>query len=296
MRAKPFALAIAFLSAAFAGCVGTGGSDAQGSDAGGSLQDELASVSENATWTMQDILPSTPLGNGSVALSQCSSVQFGLLVPPTANPGSRPPDWEPAGGTTVFGGIGLVGYHCQRIALGPFERGPVHLIFESHGAATFPPECVREAIETDLRGIVSNFWIDDAQIAAYVNATYGIPVRVADIERTEPLAGPANQETWTWGEPGAEPSTFTVTAPSARSPLDQGLMAFWPSGTGIARLYGNFELKGMSGSAHGVFKPPMLMSEFAQGAYAGETTWSTEGDGRLQFTLYRDRFCEEPIP
>lgn len=240
-------------------------------------------------------LPITPVANNTLAFSECSAWQLAWTIPPAANPGSRPSGWEPADETTLLGGIDVSGYRCNRIAIGPFERGPIHFIIETHYGTTFPPECIRGGGYS--AGIATTFWIDDEEIATYINATYGIPTLFAAIETVDEVAGGIERHTWSWAQAGQQQSTVTLAIHSVLPVSGEDAQRwFWAVGEGLVMLQTTFEVEGTDGPTNGMFRPPMLMSEIAGGAYAGLGAWQFSGDGEGEFVLFRDRFCEEPVP
>src|SRR5688572_20294684 len=75
------------------------------------------------------------------------------VAPGPAGPGGDlPPGWEAATAGSPFS-VSIDAFRCDRVHIGPFERGPLRLLFESHSNAEFPAACA-----SGLQG-TTNLWV-----------------------------------------------------------------------------------------------------------------------------------------
>src|SRR5688572_2758547 len=67
----------------------------------------------------------TTEGPLALVLDGCVAWQAPMLFPGNTGPGEPPRGWAPAGPGTLHTGVGMSGFLCDRVSVGPFERGPV---------------------------------------------------------------------------------------------------------------------------------------------------------------------------
>jgi hypothetical protein len=92
---------------------------------------------------------------------------------------------------------------CQRMSVGPYERGPVRMVLETYSAASQPQSCLNGTF--DRPDMMSNWWIDDKDIAAYLQGL-GAPAHYATIDYASQSAGAARVDQWTWHQEGHDDS------------------------------------------------------------------------------------------
>jgi hypothetical protein len=229
---------------------------------------------------------------GRLALSDCSGWSAGEAVPAAATPGSRPAGW--AASQAPIPGLRLEAFRCARVSVGPFERGPVHLLLDTHGNAEPPQACAQGATRA---AVLALLWLDDAPIAAYLNATFGVPAQAGPTTSVEETTAGATLHDWSWGPPGAAPSRLQVPDAGEPSPLPTTRERyFWPRGAGVAAL--ELDVGGAASAATlpatGQLRPPMLMAQVAGGTYAGVSDTLAEGHADGRFLRYADAACEVP--
>jgi hypothetical protein len=231
---------------------------------------------------------------GRMVWSGCVAWRVVAQAPGPAAPSVRPAGWEAA--DTPLTVVTAEGFRCQRIALGELERGPVHLVVETHNDARFPAGCRAEpagsASAPGLR-VLGTFWIDDAGLAAELNQSYGLPARFAAFDVSDTGTAVAQQD-WAWAEAGRTASRITLAADTALptgGPSPQRLL--WARDDGLASL--DLSVEGTGSPLHrpaaGRFQPPMLMSAVAEGAFAGSGEWLSAAEATADFTLYGDQDC-----
>ncbi|MEA3190544.1 MAG: hypothetical protein QOD77_1126 [Thermoplasmata archaeon] len=230
--------------------------------------------------------PARPAPVPGLVLGDCVGWHAFATVPAPLHPGVRPDGWAPPAGADAS--VALLGLRCGRLALGPFERGPVWLLFESHTNAVVPAACAddREGA-TDL-SVLASVWVDDAEVAGWLAAVHGMPAAAAVFTD----AGQA----WSWGPAGAAPSELQVLDGSA-APRDaeHGERFFWANGTGLGQLELRHERTGPTVplAAAGRMAPPMLLAQVADGRFAGPASWFPQDEASGAFQAYRDTLCLE---
>jgi hypothetical protein len=242
-----------------------------------------------------DATPGLPesLGEGTMVWSDCSSWRLTAYAPESAAM-PRPAAWGRR--DDPLAALVLHGFACQRVSLGAFERGPVHLILDTHDDARFPEPCRAAGPDGEPDGlhILANLWVDDAEIAARLHGSYGMPARLAAIEADSTQGGAAQVHGWRWSEAGQEASSVNVLEDEATEPMYEGRLRrlLWSNGAGVASLDLLTEGSGPSGPrlATGHFEPPTLMAALA-GELAGPGEWLPQMEAKGRFTLHADPHC-----
>ena len=166
-----------------------------------------------------------------LAWSECTGAGM-LGHGPNDAPGIRvPPGWED---DWPINGLYYLMFECQRMAAGPFERGPVRGVVERYSSAN-PPEACLEG-DFGRPSMLGNWWIDDAEIATHL-AGLGMPARPAAITvETEGLPEQGTT-TWRWQEEGQEESWVTFLRHGqvpGSIPLSERI--FWFNGTVLGSM------------------------------------------------------------
>ena len=214
--------------------------------------------------------PDVPLGDPASGqqprLEGCSGFALDAQWP-GRHPRAHVPDgWDAREGNTR---VRLQGWACERLAWGPFERGPVRLVLETHNQQVAPAPC-RGADRTTELEVLQSLWVDDAEVAAYLLAE-GLPVQATGIEvRHEAVADDAAVVRWAWGDGAAD---VQVPAPGGSVPSPTlARRLFWDDGVRVSSLdvvaqwsvpgaaAGPADLAGRS-AAVGEFAPPLLLAD-----------------------------------
>jgi hypothetical protein len=202
-------------------------------------------------------------------------------------PGARPDGWPAAAGR-AYTSVLVWALRCQRVSIGPFERGPVHLAFDAHDNARAPASCGGAPDQVAL--VLGTFWTDDADLAAYLRDAYAVPAFVSPVrEASTDLAG-ARWTEWSWGPDGAPSSLGLSWATQPASDTPGHLQAFWPAGAGVGRLDLDWSATApnMPQPVRGAMRPPMLAADFA-----GIGSWYDGYEASGTLARFRDPGCKE---
>lgn len=190
----------------------------------------------------------------------------------------------------------LVGYQCERLSLGSFERGPVHLVWDAHGGADPPPRCLENETLPTHAAILNVLLVDDQELVAHFQAEYGVPARYAEFTVDEQSAGSLTERTWSWVADGST-SSFTFLDDGTNSPDPISDRLFWARGSGgLGQLDLTYERNGLTittRSGHGPMQTPMLMAETPQQYLIAFTQYYTSMAGTGHFRIYSDQLCEQ---
>jgi hypothetical protein len=177
------------------------------------------------------------------------------------------------------------------MATGPFERGPVRLLFDAHSRAAVPAACwTGRGTFADLR-VLNSLWVDDPDIAAYLASAYGMPARFTAIaDGVVDGAEGVRLHTWTWAG-----SSITLQEdgllPEGRA---NASMLFWARGAGVGSLALSYERTGSAVTGRpvqGTMEPPMLMAGMPGGQFVGTALWYGAASVEGIVTLHGDGRC-----
>lgn len=226
-------------------------------------------------------------------LSQCTSfVGEHYLFP---GPSQAPQGWEPRDPLKP-GWVFVSGYECNRIHLGPYERGPVRIVWDGHTNADFPPACVEGMKHPTARLLLNVILVDDAEIAAYLSDAYGLPTFHSPIGIAGQSANAPRQLTWTWGNGTKSQLNFVDDGTAGEGPRDERL--FWEKDGGIAALDLAHDGKGSAVAdrfGYGQMGSPMLLADVAGGVFSGTVRHSFGIETEANVRFYRDLGCEDEV-
>lgn len=206
--------------------------------------------------------------------------------PGNSAPGARPAGWPAAPDTRPTTSVVVQALRCQRISVGPLERGPVHLAFDAHNNARGPARC---GAPDGLAPVVGTVWTDDAGLAAYLRDAYAVPAFVSPIEEASTELGAGRWSEWSWGPADAR-SSLGVLSDSLQQGLHGSLQAFWPAGQGVGRLDLDWSASVSTNPrpVQGAMRPPMLAGDFTGLGY-----WYDGYEASGTLALFRDSGCQE---
>lgn len=228
--------------------------------------------------------PSAAPSDGGLILTHCAGLTADSYYAGATAPGQRPSGWPGAPPTLPATWVGVRALLCQRIALGPFERGPIHLAFDWHNNARAPAGCGGEG---GASAVLATAWTDDAELAAHLRDRFALPAFVASFSEEATAVAGGGWRTWTWAADGA-PSSVGVLAEGPASPKAGQVVSFWPAGDGVGRLVLNVtESPSPVLPAQGSMRPPMLAGDFTG---LGQWLEGYEASGTL--TLFTDSDCQ----
>lgn len=210
-------------------------------------------------------------------------------------PGNRPSSWGPGQPGPVA--VGLLAYKCNRFSLGQFER-PVQMVFEFTGNADYPDQCTEGQNGPTHLKVLNSLVIDDAELGAYLNETYGIPVWLASFEEDQNDLGAYGSHTWTWTIGSTPPSTVTILDNKDTGPESSRYdRFFWARGAGLVVLDLSKDAQGpaIQQFGNGTLNPPMLIAAETGGTFGGHGEWFPSLEVEGVFTFYKDQDCSEPV-
>lgn len=248
----------------------------------------------NGGGTPASVPPILVGGPGAFALSGCAG--FAITAPSqgVTGPADRPPGWPPA--SSGQPGIVAQALRCWRIATGPFERGPVHLVLEWHGDAEAPARCLEGQLGPPVTHVLTTVLVDDAEVAAWLRSERGMPAFAANFTQ-EDGAGTVLHD-WTWQQGAHSASQVRVQDDQADAPEASEDRLFWTVGEGLGSLDVSWKGSGSMAErpAQGILQPPLLLARLPGGAFAGTGEWFPSLDAQGSFTSYLDPQCEGNPP
>jgi hypothetical protein len=191
----------------------------------------------------------------------------------------------------------MVGYECNRISIGPFERGPIRIVTDGHDKADIPLACKATVKGGSHQAILNTFLVNDSMVADYLAATYGLPATYAQIQNQAQAAGALVQHAWTWTPPGLSASTVMIFDDGQAQSNDISDRFYWQRGAGIGILDFVYTRQGptfTNRAAYGTMQPPMLLASQPQGLFISSSADyypSLSGEGIIR--LYKDAQCQQ---
>lgn len=201
MNARGLGLCLSVWSAVLAGCAET--------PVAGPTDHVTTSTHPPVSTSTWDIPPLEESIDGTrrLALDGCTGMTTWAFFPGNG-PGAPPDGCEP-----TQEGASSVLYHmmrCQHVGWGPFERGPVHLIWESHTNGDYPVRC--EEGTWNRRAVLAQVWLDDPELAGWLGDTFGLTTVLADFRVSEGNMTPAGtyRTEWRFAAEDSPESRMTV--------------------------------------------------------------------------------------
>lgn len=230
-----------------------------------------------------------------LAMTGCAGSGVRLEVPEQLLDVPVPPGWDGENGlpTTVT----MFTIFCEHLSWGPFERGPVQAVVESHEKFNAPLNC-REGDYTYLNILTRMVW-SDAEIAAVVQEELGIPTSVGAIRAQTAGPGLAGVTTYSWTIDGRESSYEVgffqneVTEPATT------YRYVWPDVAQERLGFVDFSWDGRQSwlepfAAAGTMSEPMLLSSAGLPRYSGVGGIQLEFFPGGEFKFYEGYECATP--
>src|SRR5882672_5357469 len=79
--------------------------------------------------------------------------------PQTLAPSKAPAGW----GENAVSFVGLEGFDCHRISIGPFERGPVRIVLDAHTNFSSPSHCAENLTARTGEQFLNVFLVNDRE-------------------------------------------------------------------------------------------------------------------------------------
>lgn len=288
------ALSLALL---LAGCMGAdspkGPEDAQ----------QPPAPSTSTTGTAPPNLPSEPATNNAsvgpptLQLNGCSGWDaFWDFLPSSQVPTTNtPPGWErtdPAPTT----GTGVLVLRCEKIGVGPIERGPVTMMIDRHWNVDVPATCKQDAAAGTTFGVLAKLYVDDQEVADYLRQAFGMPTGLLTMDFAESAAGPIIQHDVRWTADGGAESHLTLVQDSTSVNHAQAYRTYWTVGERLVRWQLDLKLDGpdyANRPGRGTVAAPMLMAQVSE-TFVGVADWFPSITGPSSVQFYEDYRCEAP--
>lgn len=152
-------------------------------------------------------------------------------------------------------------HECDRISWGPFVRGPVRFVAESH-TAFLPSDPCWPGNGSTLT-YMTYIGFDDPEVAEYAATHFGMPAHPITITPDENTMAVGKQVTWQWGTNGTfSELTFVEQELTQREDFDNNRRFFWrfedfPAAWDL-HFEGEVRLAAAS-VAHGMIEEPMIV-------------------------------------
>jgi hypothetical protein len=136
-------------------------------------------------------------------LNECIELETLRIVPSEIVGAKPPPGW--ASSPTPMTELRIEISECQRISIGPFERGPVHFLVEIHDNREPPEACRGDYTSSE---VITQVWVDDQELVTYFVDELGLPAKLGTFQRLDQTINSANKTTWTFSSAGFPASSF----------------------------------------------------------------------------------------
>lgn len=259
----------------------------------------MTATTTASTDTSSSTAPPLPPLAFQLVLNDCKGIRSLYTFPgDTAPAGDEvPPGWEQEAPASTDQSVIIV--ECGRLSLGPFERGPIRMLIESHTKANAPPKCLDYEPAVGEADVLRGIWFDDPEVAAYLAQEWNMAVHVGSFEYEETTQGGVSVRKWTWSEAGGPVSELdysrTETAEGG-NPSQQRF--FWHSGGAALMLDLVMDDKQPLVTPYttaGWFRAPMMQAEAGVELYAGVSSLVDPGAAYTgTFHRFRDLQCSEP--
>lgn len=222
-----------------------------------------------------------------MALSDCEGFQTGSYWLSAAPPTTNPEAWATGNpGTRVI----LEGWTCNRLSIGPYERGPVHLLLEYTDGISPPENC---STPSSVSYSLLSLGIDDTVLTSYL-ASLAVPAYRFNATVTNESLGSLTTREWMWGPDDKTQSAIRILDDDNQVTAARPVFRFfWSTLQGVAAMdwaYTGTEPTIGERVAIGVLREPMLTAK-NQPLYAALGAWfkETSMDGSIHY--WSDQQC-----
>jgi hypothetical protein len=237
-------------------------------------------------------------GGAGIFLDDCKDgITNGGLFPAQAFPQATPPTgWSPQSPPLIQ--VELQILSCQRISVGPFERGPVHLLFETHDNFSPPDSCAKAAGGDYYSALaLTQFWIDDAEIAGYLRTKFGLPAQEATFNQSSTVVNGEGRQHWDFGLKGGGVSSLDNNVGPADLSWAPTFRFFYASADHedfFDLAYDeHYSQQGLV--SFGTIVPPLMFAGNAVGAWAATGGVTASGTYAGTFHQFRDMNCMDSL-
>lgn len=185
------------------------------------------------------------------------------------------------------------------MSVGPFERGPVHLLLEMHDNLNAPASCREIPGDYTSDETLSQLWLDDAEIVEYLQATYALPIRFASFNVAQDNVGTVTRDQWSFGVPGEPTSTLEgmIGGTDATSfPVYRLYYAPTEGRIAFMDFAVHLDYEGLGDTlTTGKLAPPLLYASAGPGDLVAYGSPSRNGYFSGEVRQFGDDQCKEPL-
>lgn len=190
---------------------------------------------------------------------------------------------------------------CGRVSVGPFERGPVRFLLETHTKANVPAACLDFGEGDQGSEIMRTIWFDDEELVAYFATNWTMPVHFGVFDYQETDAGSVSVRKWTWGERDGPVSELDYSrSETAEGGAPFADRFFWYDGKSVSMMDWKEDTNQPLVTPYqttGWFRAPMMQADAGVEAYAGVSALVDPGGSYVgTFQRFGDLECKDPLP
>jgi len=231
--------------------------------------------------------------------TECTGLKIALEGPSAVYRGRPVADW-PENSASPMNQMNLQVFKCERLAWGPFERGPVFMVQEWQGNFDDPPSCYANS-NVGGRTALESIWFSDPEIAKYARDEYHMNAYAATFTLDLKTIGTANEYDWGWVNGSGMPSQVTFHDPQHGFNVNDTDVerVYWGNGVGISYLDFSYTyLHSRIGEleAEGSLPSPMMYGRYGPPEFAtalDNIELQAAVGGPIQ--AFRDSQCKEPL-
>jgi hypothetical protein len=209
-------------------------------------------------------------------------------------PGKPPGNWSKGQGEGSD--VLLMLLTCERFSWGPFER-PVTFVAETHNNIAPPQECRQGPWEYYYA--LNALYVNDSQVAQYLQETYGLPAKHANITVTDASFANYRNTYWHWAPDGGSTSWLNISEVNVYA---QGITDNWRwAWISHAHVYFldwisvNIQDEGTVYLTPGSKQAPMLYYGHGPDPYMGHGDFLPTADITGQIQIFGDEECKQPL-
>lgn len=239
----------------------------------------------------------TAVWNSTLFMTDCSGLYSRIHLPSDFVGATPPNTWGP--GPTPLTEVWVNIHKCVRMAFDGFERGPVAVLIEVHGNRNPPQSCRGDYVTSE---IVTQFWVDDADLAEHFSKEYSLPVRHAEINLTFDTSEGLESYTAAFTPDGGKTSILREVRHQDQFPTSGPLTyrRFWTNQFG-GISYMDFTDDATTPSTtppivSGELHEPFLYSNTGAPAFVGLGGFYQGGSISAPIKQFRDLTCTDPLP
>lgn len=241
-------------------------------------------------------LPEVPIAEKAAShlvLTGCTGMATRITSPEQGITAPVPPGWEAANGLPTV--ISLFAITCDHVSFGQFERGPLDLVFESHGKFQAPESC-RSGDYTFLN-VLARVVVDDEELAAMMSKDLGITTSVGSLHIEPSGSEIVGATSFRWTIEGGDSAVHFGRFQNPTSPIDATYRYAWAAGDRLGMVdmhWEAIEAQFEPGASPATFSPPMLLATAAVPILVGTGSIVEQFFPSGTFRFYEGYECAVP--